>query len=70
MIIYNHGRHSVIIHIDDYNPESPAPPVRSIEKPSLRKLPKTRCAKQAQEREDFDKKEFKVQARKYFLKND
>ena len=66
MIIYNHGRHSVIIHIDDYNLESPASSVCSIENPSLRKLPKTWCAKQAQEREDFDKKEFKVQATKYF----
>ena len=68
MIIYNHGRHSVIIHIDDYNPESPASSVCSIENPSLRKLPKTWCAKQAQEREDFDKKRIQSASHKVFLK--
>ena len=69
MTIYNHGRHSVTLFMsNDYNPESPASSVGSIGNPSLRKLPKKRCARRAQESEDFHEKEFKVQATKYLKK--
>ena len=47
---------SNIIHVDDCNPESPASSIGSTENPSLRKLPKKRCARQVQESEDFHEK--------------